>query len=133
MKIHSFSMTVQDLPDPTDKKKKRKFAGIFGSIKINLEEPVLDEKGKPEVDGDGNPLTTFDKINFVLPLRRNPEVKKVIQEMVIEALTLRGMKVAEEDGELSHYMEWVTGKKDKKAKKSDAKVRAAKAKKKVKK
>ena len=101
MKIHSLKLTVQDMPGKDGKL----FAAVYGTLTLDMEEPALDEKGEAKVDKEGQPISMLDDINFVTSLNSSPELKKVVQALSVEALTLKDMEVAKKNGQLSHYIE----------------------------
>ena len=105
MKIHSLKLTIQDMPGKDGKL----FAAVYGTLTLDMEEPALDEKGEQKLDAEGQPISMLDDINFVTPLNASKELKAVVQSMAVEALTLKDMKVAKKNGQLSHYVDSVKG------------------------
>lgn len=101
MKIHSLKLTIQDMPGKDGKL----FAAVYGTLTLDMEEPALDEKGNPKVDKEGQAISMLDDINFVTNLNSSPELKKVVQALAVEALTLKDMEVAKKNGQLSHYVD----------------------------
>ena len=102
MKIHSLKLTIQDTPD----KKGELFAGVFGTLVIDTGEVAMDADGvTPKLDAEKQQIPILDDINFAVALNQSKELKTVIQELAIQALTLKDMQVAKKNGQLSHYIE----------------------------
>jgi hypothetical protein len=105
MKIHSLKLTIQDVPD----KKGKLFAAVFGTVVVDTGEVSKDKDGKDRLDEDGNPVPVLEDIQTIVPLNANPEFKSHVQAFLIEALTLKNLEIAEENGQISHFLEAVGG------------------------
>lgn len=104
MKVHSLKLTIQDVPD----NKGKLFAGVFGTVTLDTGEPVIDEKtGEPKLDAEGNVINLLEDIQTATALNANPVFKGEIQAFLIEAITLKNLKIAEENGQVSHFLEAV--------------------------
>ena len=93
----------------------------MGTVFIDKGEKVLNEKSG-EFEND------LETINFTTTLDNAPELKSSIQSLVVEALTLKNLKIAKENGNLTHFIESVGATTDSKPSKN-AKVIHSKAKK----
>lgn len=121
MKVHSLKLTIQDMPD----KKGKLFAAIFGTVVLDTGEKAKDEKGNIKLDDEGQEIPILDNINCIVPLNQNKIFKSNIQAFLVEAITLKNLKIAEKNGQMSHFLEAIgdgqgAGKAKKKEKK-DAK------------
>lgn len=99
MKIHSLKLTLQDVETSDKKKVAAIFGTVFiddGKVKMDLNGPVLDE------NGEETPI--YETINFTTALANVEHFKQIAQTMIIEALTLKNMEIAEKNGELSHFV-----------------------------
>jgi len=94
MQIHSLKLTFQDIVT----KDAAKLAVVLGTLFIDNEEKVLNEK-----TGEFEPA--LESIQFTTALSTNPELEKVIQGIMMEALTLKNIKIAKENGTLTHFLE----------------------------
>lgn len=99
MKIHSLKLTLQDV-ETADKKK---VAAIFGTVFIDNDTYKMDING-PVLDENGEKTPIFETINFTTLLKNVDHFKQVAQQMIIEALTLKNMEIAEKNGDLSHFV-----------------------------
>jgi hypothetical protein len=104
MKINSLKLTLQDV-ESSDKKK---IAVIFGTVFIDNDKYKEDING-PVLDEHGEKIPVYETINFTTALDNIEHFKQIAQEIIIEALTLKNMKIAEKNGELSHFIESVGG------------------------
>jgi len=103
MKIHSLKITVQDIPD----KKGKLFAAMFGTVVLDTGEVSKDKDGKDKLDDEGNPVPLLEDIQTIVPLDANPEFKSQVQAFLVEAITLKNLEIAEENGEISHFVKSV--------------------------
>ncbi len=94
---------IQDMPD----KKGNLFAAVSGKLTLNTGDIKLDKKGNAVLDEAGDMIPILDDINFIFSLNKYPDFKTQIQAMAVEALTLKNMQIAEENGQLSHFVEAV--------------------------
>ena len=109
MKINSLKLTIQDVTTADNHRVAGISATLFiddGEFKMNeledgTKEPVLDE--------DGEKIPMYETINATGALGANPEMKKVIQALIIELLTLKNLEVAKENGEIEHFVQAVQG------------------------
>jgi hypothetical protein len=99
MKIHSLKLTLQDV-ETADKKK---VAAIFGTVFIDNDQFKEDING-PVLDENGEKTPIYETINFTTLLSNVEHFKQIAQTMIIEALTLKNMEIAEENGTLSHFV-----------------------------
>jgi len=104
MKIHSLKLTLQDV----ETKDKQKLAVIFGTVFIDNDKYKENSVGF-EFDEHGEKIPVFEVINFTTALNNVEHFKQISQELIIEALTLKNMQIAKENGELSHFIEAVGG------------------------
>lgn len=120
MKIHSLKLTIQDMPD----KKGNLFATVFGTLIIDTGEVKVDKDDVAVKDEAGQFIPILDNINFITPINTSKELKMVVQSLAIEALTLKDMKVAKNNGQLSHFVEAIKAldPRKKKAEKSPAPI-----------
>ena len=51
------------------------------------------------------PEPELETINFTTALGNNQKLKSVIQDLIVEAVTLKNLKIAKENGTLTHYLE----------------------------
>jgi len=94
MQIHSLKLTFQDVLT----KDGAKIAAVLGTIYLDDGKIISNsETLKPEPE--------YEKINFTSSLDSNTKLKSVIQEMIIEALTLKNLKLAKDNGTLTHFVE----------------------------
>ena len=101
MQINSLKLTIQDLPDA----KGKLFAAVYGTLIVDTGEVKKDEDGKEVKDTEGEGVKILENINFVMPLNQSVELRRVIQAMAMEALTLKNYQIAKENGQLSHFIE----------------------------
>ncbi len=83
MQVHSLKLSFQDIVS----KDGAKLAVVLGTLYLDNKEPEL------------------EKINFTTAISTNPKLKTVIQEMIVEALTLKNLQIAKENGTLTHFVE----------------------------
>lgn len=94
MQIHSLKLTFQDIVT----KDAAKLAVVNGTLFIDTGKQVANtETLKPEPE--------FETINFTTALGNSPDLKRIIQTLVMEALTLKNLKIAKENGNLTHFLE----------------------------
>jgi hypothetical protein len=94
MQIHSLKLTFQDIVT----KDGAKIAAVLGTLYIDDGKMVANKETlKPEPE--------YEKINFTTALSNNLKLKTVIQEMIVEALTLKNLQLAKENGNLTHFVE----------------------------
>lgn len=99
MKIHSLKLTLQDVGTADNKK----VAAIFGTVFIDNGQFKEDANG-PVLDENGEKTPIFETINFTTALDNVEHFKQIAQTMIVEALTLKNMEIAEENGTLSHFV-----------------------------
>lgn len=104
MKIHSLKLTFQDV----ETKDKKTVAVVFGTVYLDDGKVKMDING-PVLDEHNETTPEFETINFTTALANIEGGKKLIQQLVMEALTLKNLKIAERNGELSHFIEAVGG------------------------
>jgi len=96
MQIHSLKLTFQDVTT----KDGAKIAAVMGTLYIDDGKMVANKETlKPEPE--------YEKISFTTALGSNQKLKSVIQEMIVEALTLKNLKIAKENGTMTHFLESV--------------------------
>lgn len=96
MKVHSLKLTIQDVHT----KDSFKIAAILGTLTIDTGKKVANKTTlKPEPE--------LEHIQFTTALNNDPAFKSMIQGMIVEALSLRELKIAKESGTLSHLLESV--------------------------
>ena len=96
MQIHSLKLTFQDVVT----KDGAKIAAVMGTLYIDDGKVVANKETlKPEPE--------YEKISFTTALGSNQKLKSVIQEMIVEALTLKNLKIAKENGTMTHFLESV--------------------------
>jgi len=100
MKVDSVRLHIQDMPD----KKGELFAVVSGKITLDTGEVKLDEHLKPVLDEYGDEIPILDDINVMFPLNKEITFKSNIQAIVMEALTLKNLEIAEENGQISHFV-----------------------------
>lgn len=102
MKINSLKLIIQDMPDD----KGKLFAAVYGTLIIDTGETKKDEDGVTEAkDAEGEAIKILENINFITPLNQSLELRRVIQALANEALTLKNYAIAKENGQLSHFIE----------------------------
>lgn len=99
MKIHSLKLTIQD----TISKDKKPVAVLAGTVFIDEGKYKEDTNG-PVLDKEGEKIPYYETINFVTSLDKNPEMKKHVQALLVEALTLKDMEIEKTNGTLSHFV-----------------------------
>ena len=98
MQIHSLKLTFQDIIT----KDAAKLAVMMGTLFIDHGTKVLNEKtGEFEPD--------LESIQFTTALSNAPKLQEALQPLIIEALTLKNIKIAKENGTLTHFLESVGG------------------------
>lgn len=102
MKVHSLTLHLQDF---IDAKSKKMYAGVYGKLTLNTEEPALDEEGNQKLDEEKQPIFMLEDIPFGFNLDKSPLFRSEIQAMVIEALTLKNLEIAKENGQISHFVQ----------------------------
>ena len=125
MKIDSIKLHIQDLPD----KEGKLFAAVSGKITLNTGEIKVDEKSVPVLDEHGDEIPILDDINVMFALNKDPSFKSNIEAIAMEALTLRNLEIAEENGQISHFVKEMgapAGKKKRGSKTTKAKVKRKK-------
>jgi hypothetical protein len=90
MQIHSLKLTFQDIVT----KDVAKIAVVNGTLFIDTGKTIGDTT-EPE----------FETINFTTAMSRTPALKNAIQELIMEAVTLKNLKIAKENGNLTHFLE----------------------------
>lgn len=96
MQIHSLKLTIQDVRT----KDSAKIAVVMGTL-------FIDEGKKQSNPETMQPEPVYEQINFTTALNNSSKFKQCIQEMIIEALTLKNLKIARENGNLTHFVESV--------------------------
>lgn len=82
------------------------FAAVFGTLVIDTGEVSKEKDGEtPKKDKEGDLVAILEDIQFIVPLNQSKELKTVIQSLAVEALTLKELKVAKKNGQLSHFVE----------------------------
>lgn len=106
-KIHSLTITIQDV-ETADKKKA---SVIFGTLFIDNGEFQKDGSGELALDAAGEPVPDYEKIQFTDALHRpdNALFKRCIQSMIVQALTLKDLEIAKRDGSIAHFVQSITG------------------------
>lgn len=104
MKIHSLKLTIQDMKTSDDKD----VAAVMGTVFIEDGEFKKNEDGNIVLDDAGDPIPIYETINFTTALHTNRELKRVVQELIIEAVSLKNLEIAKENGTLSHYLKAMT-------------------------
>jgi len=93
MQIHSLKLSFQDIVT----KDGAKIAAVLGTLYI--------DDGKVVANSETlNPEPEYEKISFTTALGSNQKLKSVIQEMIVEVLTLKNMQIAKENGTLTHFV-----------------------------
>jgi hypothetical protein len=103
MKIDSIKLHIQDLPD----KKGKLFAAVSGKVTLNTGEVKLDEKLEVVLDENGDEIPILEDINMMFALNKDPSFAANIQAIAMEALTLKNLEIAEENGQISHFVQAV--------------------------
>jgi len=94
MQIHSLKLTIQDITT----KDAAKLAVVMGTLFIDDGKMVANsETLQPEPD--------YEKISFTTALGNNQKLRTCIQELIVEALTLKNLQIAKENGTLTHFVE----------------------------
>ena len=94
MQVHSLKLTIQDVHT----KDNAKIAAVMGTLFIDTGKTVANaETLQPEPE--------LETIHFTTALNTDPELKKVIQALIVEAATLKNLKIAKESGTLNHFLE----------------------------
>ena len=86
----------------------QKIAAIFGTVFIDNDKYKEDING-PVLDEHGEKQPIYETINFTTALKNVEHFTEIAQGLIVEALTLKNMKIAEKNGELSHFIESVGG------------------------
>lgn len=102
MKINSLKLTIQDAIT----KDKKPIAAVYGTVFIDNDE-FKEADGEFVLDEYGEKIPVYETINFTTALSYVTGFKAMIQQMIIEALTLKNMEIAKENGELSHFVQSV--------------------------
>lgn len=112
MQIHSLKLNIQDVHT----KDAAKVAVVMGTLFIDDGKKVVNsETMKPE--------PAYETINFTTLLSNNETFKRSIQDLIMEALTLKNLKIAKENGNLTHFLEASGVQTKPKTKKRASKVR----------
>lgn len=82
-------------------------AAVMGTVFIDNDEWKRNEEGNMVLDGEGMPIPIYETINFTTALHTDPGLLKCIQTLIIEALTLKNLAIAEKNGTISHFLEAV--------------------------
>lgn len=114
MKINSLKLTIQDVETADGKP----IAAIMGTVFIEDGTFKKDINDQLVLDQEGMPIPFYETINFTTALSSAPSLKKDIQALIIEALTLKNLEIAKENGTLSHFVQTITGEKPKKGSRS---------------
>lgn len=112
MKVDSIRLHIQDMPD----KKGELFAVVSGKITLDTGEIKLDEFLKPVLDSEGEEIPILDDINVMFPLNKEPSFKTNIEAIAMEALTLKNLEIAKENGQISHFVQAMGAPKPKRGK-----------------
>lgn len=96
--IHSLKLTIQDV----NTKDAAKIAAVMGTLFVDHGEKKLNE-----ATGEFEPV--YEQIDFTTALFNHPELQQGVRAMIMEALTLKDLKIAKESNTLSHYVEAITG------------------------
>jgi hypothetical protein len=94
MQVHSLKLTIQDVTT----KDAARIAAVMGTLFIDTGKTVANKetlKTEPEME----------VIHFTTALNNNPTLKKVIQDLIMEAATLKNLKIAKESGTINHFLE----------------------------
>lgn len=83
------------------------FAAVFGTVILDTGEIAKDEKGNAKLDEEGNQIPILENIDTIVPLNANPQFRSHIQAFLTEAITLKNLKIAEKNGQISHFLEAV--------------------------
>lgn len=105
MKINSLKITVQDVTTSDG----HTVAGLSTTLFIDDGEFKMQEleDGTKEfvLDKEGEKIPMYEIINASGALGVNPDMKRVVQELVITLLTMKNLKIAKKNGELTHFVE----------------------------
>lgn len=96
MKVHSLKLTLQDIVT----KDGAKIAAVMGTLFIDSGKTIANKETM-------NPEPELEAINFTTSLNSSVELKTVMQKLIIEALTLKNLKIAKESGTITHFLEAV--------------------------
>lgn len=96
MQIHSLKLTFQDIVT----KDAAKLAVMMGTLFIDNGGKVLNNK-----NGEFEPK--LESIQFTTALSNAPDLQAALQPLIMEALTLKNIKIAKENGTLTHFLESV--------------------------
>lgn len=96
MQVHSLKLTVQDVMT----KDGAKIAAVMGTLFIDSGKTIANSETM-------NPEPELETIQFTTALNSSVELKKVIQKLIMEAVTLKNLKIAKESGTVSHFLESV--------------------------
>jgi hypothetical protein len=88
-KLRSVTLTLQDVVT----KDGVSLAAVFGTLSIDTGEIRLNEKMQQE--------PVLESINFTTALANHPVFKEQVTSLITEALTLKEMKIARDEGLLS--------------------------------
>lgn len=80
------------------------FAAVSGKVVLDTGEVKVDEKLEPVLDENGDTTPILEDINFMFSLNKEPSFQSNIQAIVMEALTLKNLEIAEENGQISHFI-----------------------------
>lgn len=102
MKIHSLTLIIQDF---IDKDTKKPYAGVYGKLTLNTEEQAQNEDGTLKFDEEKDPVYMMEDIPFGFNMDKSSLFRSEIQAMMIEALTLKNLEIAKENGQVSHFVQ----------------------------
>jgi len=94
MQVKSLKLTVQDVST----KDAFNIAAVLGTLVIDTGKTVANPATL-------NPEPELEEINFTTALNNNEALKNCIQSLIIEALTLKKLKISKESGTLAHTLE----------------------------
>lgn len=94
MKVHSIRITIQDVQTAENVPVVAGFTDIF----LDHGEIMLDDEGNVKLDEDNLPQKKYEKITATWLLSQNVVLKREIQKMVIQAITIHDIEQRKASG-----------------------------------
>ncbi len=101
MQINSLKLTIQDVHTADHVR----IAGVFGTLFLDVGEYKMGPDDEPMLDEAGEKIPIYETIEFTFALEENADFKKCIKDIILQATTLKNLKIAKENGTVSHFLE----------------------------